>query len=91
MSQSAQPYILILYYSLGGAVAAMAREIALGVQRVPGIEARLRTLPQALLRTLHAAYGPGLPRHGEDAWGWLSAPSAPTALVLLIAGGMGGR
>jgi NAD(P)H dehydrogenase (quinone) len=45
MSQSAQPYVLILYYSLGGSVAAMAREIALGVQRVPGIDARLRTVP----------------------------------------------
>ncbi len=46
MSQSpAAPYVLILYYSLGGAVAAMAREIAIGVQRVPGVDARLRTVP----------------------------------------------
>jgi NAD(P)H dehydrogenase (quinone) len=44
-NQSAQPYVLILYYSLGGSVAAMAREIATGVQRVQGIEARLRTVP----------------------------------------------
>lgn len=40
-----QPYVLVLYYSHGGSVAEMARQIALGVQRVPGIEARLRTVP----------------------------------------------
>lgn len=40
-----QPYILILYYSLGGSVAAMAQHIARGVNQVAGIEARLRTVP----------------------------------------------
>jgi NAD(P)H dehydrogenase (quinone) len=40
-----QPYVLILYYSHGGAVAAMAQQIARGVQQVSGIEARLRTVP----------------------------------------------
>ena len=39
------PYILILYYSHSGAVAAMAQQIARGVTQVSGIEARLRTVP----------------------------------------------
>jgi len=39
------PYILILYYSRYGATADMARLIARGVEEVPGIEARLRTVP----------------------------------------------
>ncbi len=38
-------YILILYYSRYGATAEMARLIARGVEEVPGIEARLRTVP----------------------------------------------
>jgi len=39
------PYVLILYYSHSGAVAAMAQQIARGVAQVNGIEARLRTVP----------------------------------------------
>jgi NAD(P)H dehydrogenase (quinone) len=39
------PYVLILYYSRGGAVATMAEQIARGVALVPDIEARLRTVP----------------------------------------------
>jgi len=39
------PYILILYYSRYGATAEMARHIARGVEEVPGMEARLRTVP----------------------------------------------
>ncbi|MFL0796881.1 MAG: NAD(P)H:quinone oxidoreductase [Cellvibrionaceae bacterium] len=39
------PYILILYYSRHGSVAALAEEIAAGVEQVSGIEARLRTVP----------------------------------------------
>jgi len=38
-------YVLILYYSRYGATAEMARHIARGVEEVPGIEARLRTVP----------------------------------------------
>jgi len=38
-------YILILYYSRYGATAEMARLIARGVEEVPDIEARLRTVP----------------------------------------------
>ena len=40
-----QPYILILYYSLKGNTAAMAQEIARGVETITGIEARVRTVP----------------------------------------------
>ncbi|MES9846600.1 MAG: NAD(P)H:quinone oxidoreductase [Candidatus Sedimenticola sp. PURPLELP] len=38
-------YILILYYSRYGATAEMANQIARGVEEIPGIEARLRTVP----------------------------------------------
>ncbi|MDG2460814.1 MAG: NAD(P)H:quinone oxidoreductase [Luminiphilus sp.] len=40
-----QPYILVLYYSRGGATAQMARHVARGVECVDGLEARLRTVP----------------------------------------------
>ncbi|MCB8889830.1 NAD(P)H:quinone oxidoreductase [Vreelandella malpeensis] len=39
------PYILVLYYSRSGATREMARQVAAGVERVAGIEARLRTVP----------------------------------------------
>lgn len=38
--------VLILYYSRHGATAEMARQIARGVEEVPGIGARLRTVPE---------------------------------------------
>ena len=41
----AEPYILVLYYSRGGATAAMAEQVARGVERVQGVTARLRTVP----------------------------------------------
>ncbi len=41
----ASPYVLVLYYSRGGATAEMARQAARGVEQVSGIEARLRTVP----------------------------------------------
>ena len=37
--------ILILYYSRGGSVAQLARHIGRGVEEVPGMQARLRTVP----------------------------------------------
>jgi len=37
--------ILILYYSRGGSVAKLARQVARGVGEVPGMQARLRTVP----------------------------------------------
>ncbi|MGF2736784.1 NAD(P)H:quinone oxidoreductase [Marinobacter sp. DUT-1] len=40
------PYVLILYYSRNGQTAELAGQIGRGVARVPGIEARLRAVPQ---------------------------------------------
>jgi NAD(P)H dehydrogenase (quinone) len=40
------PDVLVLYYSRYGAVREMARWIAHGVERVPGMTARLRTVPR---------------------------------------------
>jgi NAD(P)H dehydrogenase (quinone) len=37
--------ILVLYYSRGGKVARMARYIAHGIEQIPGIIARIRTVP----------------------------------------------
>jgi len=39
------PEILVLYYSRHGAVQAMAQQIARGVESVPGMQARLRSVP----------------------------------------------
>ena len=39
------PDILVLYYSRGGSVANLARQIARGVESVTGMQARLRTVP----------------------------------------------
>lgn len=39
------PYILVLYYSRYGATAAMAQQIARGIEQAHGMEARLRTVP----------------------------------------------
>src|SRR6185503_5167283 len=38
--------ILVLYYSAGGSVRRMAELIAEGVERVPGAQSRLRTVPR---------------------------------------------
>jgi NAD(P)H dehydrogenase (quinone) len=38
-------YVLVLYYSRYGATAEMARQVARGVESVPGLEARVRTVP----------------------------------------------
>lgn len=37
--------VLVLYYSRYGATAAMAQQIARGIETVPGVEARIRTVP----------------------------------------------
>ncbi|NMT65409.1 NAD(P)H:quinone oxidoreductase [Marinobacter orientalis] len=42
---SEAPYILVLYYTRSGQTAEMAIQIARGVARIPGIEARIRTVP----------------------------------------------
>ncbi|ODN41696.1 NAD(P)H:quinone oxidoreductase [Piscirickettsia litoralis] len=40
------PYVLVLYYSRHGATANLAREIARGIEKISGMEARLRTVPE---------------------------------------------
>jgi NAD(P)H dehydrogenase (quinone) len=55
--------ILVLYYSVGGSVKRMAEFIAEGVERVPGAQARLRTV--APINAAAAAKdGPPLAREG---------------------------
>lgn len=39
------PDILVLYYSRGGSVANLARQIARGIEEIDGLQARLRTVP----------------------------------------------
>ena len=39
------PYILVLYYSRTGQTAELAAQIARGVSRVQGMDARIRTVP----------------------------------------------
>ena len=40
-----QPYILVLYYSRGGATASLAQQVARGVELVAGVRAVVRTVP----------------------------------------------
>lgn len=54
--------ILILYYSRYGAVANMAQLIARGVEEVPGIQARLRTVPE--ISTVCEAVQDSIPQQG---------------------------
>lgn len=56
------PDILVLYYSQGGAVAELARWIAHGIERVPGMRARLRTVPK--VSTVCEAVEPDIPASG---------------------------
>lgn len=46
MLMIAMAEILVLYYSVGGSVKRMADLIASGIERVPGAEARVRTVPR---------------------------------------------
>jgi len=54
--------ILVLYYSRGGSVARLARHIARGVEEVPGMQARLRSVPPVAAVTQQAA--PPVPDDG---------------------------
>jgi NAD(P)H dehydrogenase (quinone) len=54
--------ILILYYSRNGSVAAMAQLIARGVEQVPGMQARLRTVPA--VSTVSEATADSIPSEG---------------------------
>lgn len=54
--------ILVLYYSVGGAVRRLAELVAEGVERVPGAAARLRTVPRVSTVTRQAQ--PRIPESG---------------------------
>jgi len=55
--------ILILYYSQGGAVREMAQLIARGVESVPNIKARIRTVPKISANC--EATEPDIPNSGD--------------------------
>jgi NAD(P)H dehydrogenase (quinone) len=54
--------ILVLYYSRHGATRKLAELIAQGIERVPGAEARLRTVPA--VSTVAEATAPAIPTDG---------------------------
>ncbi|BCB28072.1 NAD(P)H dehydrogenase (quinone) [Sulfurimicrobium lacus] len=54
--------ILVLYYSLHGAVKEMAQLVARGVEQVPGATARIRTVPK--VSTVCEAVEDGIPDSG---------------------------
>ena len=54
--------VLVLYYSAGGSVRRMAELVAEGVERVPGVQAKLRTVPKVAAVTQSAA--PAVPPEG---------------------------
>lgn len=56
------PDILVLYYSRGGSVARLARQVARGIGEVAGMNARLRTVPPVSSSTQIAA--PPVPEEG---------------------------
>ncbi|GAB3386808.1 NAD(P)H:quinone oxidoreductase [Lysobacter fragariae] len=56
------PEVLVLYYSRGGSVARLARQIARGIGEVEGMQARLRTVPPVAAVTQQAA--PPVPDEG---------------------------
>jgi len=60
--EARMPDILVLYYSRNGSVAQLARQIARGIGEVPGMAARLRTVPPVAPVTETAA--PPVPEAG---------------------------
>ena len=54
--------VLVLYYSRNGAVARLARQIARGIGEIPGMSARLRTVPPVTAVTQQVA--PAVPEDG---------------------------
>jgi NAD(P)H dehydrogenase (quinone) len=56
------PEVLVLYYSRGGSVAKLARQVARGIDEVEGMTARLRTVPPVAAVTQVAA--PSVPEEG---------------------------
>ncbi|HEU4353172.1 MAG TPA: NAD(P)H:quinone oxidoreductase [Burkholderiales bacterium] len=56
--------ILVLYYSVGGSVRRMAELIASGIERVPGAEARVRTVPRVSAGSMDVTPPSSLPESG---------------------------
>ncbi len=56
------PDILVLYYSRNGSVAQLARQVARGIGEVPGMQARLRSVPPVAAVTRTAQ--PPVPESG---------------------------
>ena len=56
------PEVLVLYYSRGGSVARLARQVARGIEEVDGMVARLRSVPPVAPVTQVAA--PPVPEEG---------------------------
>lgn len=59
---SSSPYVLVLYYSRYGATEKMAQLIARGVEKVSGMQARIRTV--AAVSCDHEATAPDIPEDG---------------------------
>jgi NAD(P)H dehydrogenase (quinone) len=59
---ASNPVILVLYYSRHGATRKLAELIAQGIESVPGIDARLRTVPA--VSTVAEAVEPDIPASG---------------------------
>ena len=57
--------ILVLYYSVGGSVRRMAELVASGIERVPGAQARMRTVPRIAEKNPVATDGPPYAELGD--------------------------
>jgi NAD(P)H dehydrogenase (quinone) len=62
MMNPTNPTILVLYYSRHGATRKLAELIAQGIESVPGVDARLRTVPA--ISTVTEATAPAIPPAG---------------------------
>lgn len=71
--------VLILYYSRGGSVARLARQVARGVEEVDGIRARLRSVPPVAPITQQAA-----PPEPEEGAPYASAADLAECAGLII-------
>lgn len=56
------PYVLVVYYSRFGATRTLAEQVAAGVEDIPGIAARLRSVPP--VSTTCEAVDPDIPAEG---------------------------
>ena len=62
MMNASNPIILVLYYSRHGSTRKLAELIAQGIESVPGVDARLRTVPA--VSTVTEAVEPEIPASG---------------------------